>query len=598
MVLRIANALNGGEVHEVKLWSNGFQAKDLIGKGRFGVVYRCTIPKEYIDAAGVRQLAVKKLVVSGSVTMRDVAKNLSREVHILSQFRHPNIIKLAGYCSKPEEICLLFELGVNGDLKEALKNDVKARFLTLDFRLKIAIGVARALNYLHCHNPNQPVFHRDVKSANIVLMADYTPRLIDCGLAKYEMVANEVAMVDLSYSTTGDRVFGTPGYTCQTYQQFGVYDTKAEIFSLGIVLLELFTGIVTDPGKRIFLHNEYETKKGLKQEITMDSRCSFYGDQRHLAEAQRRYLELCGRSIVTHGLRVADMVTVVRELTELLRSTSGNSYEHAERENRKLRRAFEGEQRTRLRSRQRLEEEAKRNRRKCLVCYDPEVDVSTGLECKSNAKHFLCQTCIESMVESQVSDQNKANITCCICIPGTNYPDKDIARMVSDGVWTKLSKLKENLIRADEQRNFESWKADYIRQHGAGASVQADRLAIHFKHITEDILNIHCQNENCGAVIYDFDGCFAVECQLCGHNFCGWCLTDCVEDAHPHVMHCPLNTLHRGSYCGTIEEFNQVHTARRKKEVEKYIQLQVPNGDQQLLRENIKPILAQLGIVL
>ena len=104
-------------------------------------------------------------------------------------------------------------------------------------------GVSRAINYLHCHDSRGPAFHRDIKSANIVLDLGLSPKLIDCGLSKF--IPNQHSHGTIM-STTG-AALGTPGYMCSTYVRKSKFEAKSEIFSFGIVNLELLTGRLTMP---------------------------------------------------------------------------------------------------------------------------------------------------------------------------------------------------------------------------------------------------------------------------------------------------------------------------------------------------------------
>ena len=142
---------------------------------------------------------------------------------MLGAFRHPNIIRLIGYTAFGDkaavlagrvELCLLFELAARGGLDENLRAYGKAAELTWKVRVRIASGVAKAISYLHCHDPNGPVFHRDVKSANVALMSDMTPKLIDCGLAKYtpDGPLHDVHTV----MTASSMLMGTHGYQCRS----------------------------------------------------------------------------------------------------------------------------------------------------------------------------------------------------------------------------------------------------------------------------------------------------------------------------------------------------------------------------------------------
>ena len=111
---------------------------------------------------------------------------------MLSDFRHPNIIRLLAYSIPPSiakisrsPICLVYELAARGGLNTNLRIDARASFLIWPVRVRIALEISSALNYLHSRVQGRPAYHRDVKSANIVLTESLEATLIDCGLAKY-----------------------------------------------------------------------------------------------------------------------------------------------------------------------------------------------------------------------------------------------------------------------------------------------------------------------------------------------------------------------------------------------------------------------------
>ena len=108
------------------------------------------------------------------------------------------------------------------------------------YRLKIAIGVAKGLYCMHNNIPGRPAYHRDMKAANIAIMADYTAKIIDCGSSKY---VPETLLQGLSMHTSASSRHGTVGYMCPWYYKRNMpYDSRCEIFSFGIVFLELITG--------------------------------------------------------------------------------------------------------------------------------------------------------------------------------------------------------------------------------------------------------------------------------------------------------------------------------------------------------------------
>ncbi|EKX45796.1 hypothetical protein GUITHDRAFT_40202, partial [Guillardia theta CCMP2712] len=226
--------------------TDGFSEDRVLGEGAFGKVY-----KGVVDSL----LTVRPFrgIVAVKMLNRDVLadhgdKHMKKEISVLSRFRHPHIIRLIGYSvdhaedagerGRPAHVCLVYELGARGSLAQNLKDDNLSKELTWKLRIQISCGLAKAINYLHSHDA-KPVFHRDVKSDNVVLTSSLSPKLIDCGLAKFVGVDRS----SLTVTSTCNLPVGTPGYMCPRYSRGGIdFDAKCEVFSLGIVLLEMLTG--------------------------------------------------------------------------------------------------------------------------------------------------------------------------------------------------------------------------------------------------------------------------------------------------------------------------------------------------------------------
>jgi serine/threonine protein kinase len=158
---------------------------------------------------------------------------------VLINFHHPNIATLLAY-SFPTNLrgnyYLLYECAERGSLDKFWKDDTSREQLSWKRRNIIAYEVLTALQFLHKGNDTfQGCFHRDLKSANIVLTKNLTAQLIDCGLAKF--------VTDKNTRTSSTGVKGTPGYICPEYQSHGFgYTAQCDIFSFGVILTELFTG--------------------------------------------------------------------------------------------------------------------------------------------------------------------------------------------------------------------------------------------------------------------------------------------------------------------------------------------------------------------
>ncbi|XP_051225115.1 proline-rich receptor-like protein kinase PERK15 [Lolium perenne] len=198
----------------------GFSAENVIGEGGFG--------KVYMGALGDgRRVAVKQLKVGGG----QGEKEFRAEVDIISRIHHRHLVTLVGYCVTENHRLLVYEFVSNHTLEHHLHGK---GLPAMDWskRMKIAIGSARGLTYLHedCH---PRIIHRDIKSANILLDDAFEAKVADFGLAK---LTND-AMTHVS-----TRVMGTFGYMAPEYASSGKLTDRSDVFSFGVVLLELITG--------------------------------------------------------------------------------------------------------------------------------------------------------------------------------------------------------------------------------------------------------------------------------------------------------------------------------------------------------------------
>jgi interleukin-1 receptor-associated kinase 4 len=175
---------------------------------------------------------------------RLAGEQFETEVNVLTKFRHPNLVTLIGYSSFPSKPkCLIYEFLPNGTLEEALEIglgggaslNAKTGSVRLPWmcRLSIACDTARGLAYLHTADRSQPLVHRDVKSANVLLDLSFRAKVGDFGLARNIQQAEE---------TRTARVVGTSGYIPPEYYR-GVITTKMDAFGFGVILLELISGL-------------------------------------------------------------------------------------------------------------------------------------------------------------------------------------------------------------------------------------------------------------------------------------------------------------------------------------------------------------------
>ncbi|CAD5335656.1 unnamed protein product [Arabidopsis thaliana] len=202
--------------------------EDIVGSGGFGTVYRMVMND-------LGTFAVKKIDRSRQGSDRV----FEREVEILGSVKHINLVNLRGYCRLPSSRLLIYDYLTLGSLDDLLHERAQEDgLLNWNARLKIALGSARGLAYLH-HDCSPKIVHRDIKSSNILLNDKLEPRVSDFGLAK--LLVDEDAHV-----TTV--VAGTFGYLAPEYLQNGRATEKSDVYSFGVLLLELVTGKrPTDP---------------------------------------------------------------------------------------------------------------------------------------------------------------------------------------------------------------------------------------------------------------------------------------------------------------------------------------------------------------
>ncbi|KAI0524047.1 hypothetical protein KFK09_003411 [Dendrobium nobile] len=203
--------------------TNGFHDNSMIGSGGFGDVYKAQLKDGSI-------VAIKKLIhISGQGDREFMA-----EMETIGKIKHRNLVPLLGYCKVGEERLLVYEYMKYGSLEDVLHNRKKANIkLAWPARRKIAIGAARGLAFLH-HSCIPHIIHRDMKSSNVLLDENLEARVSDFGMARLMSAMD----THLSVSTLA----GTPGYVPPEYYQSFRCTTKGDVYSYGVVLLELLTG--------------------------------------------------------------------------------------------------------------------------------------------------------------------------------------------------------------------------------------------------------------------------------------------------------------------------------------------------------------------
>ncbi|MCO5561892.1 hypothetical protein L7F22_015517 [Adiantum nelumboides] len=206
--------------------TNNFNEENVLGQGGFGVVYK----GELDDGT---KIAVKRMLAS-MVSSKGL-EEFQAEIAVLTKVRHRHLVALLGYCIDGNERLLVYEYMPLGTLSQHLFDwkSLDLPLLTWERRLSIALDVARGIEYLH-GLAHRSFIHRDLKTSNILLGDDYRAKVSDFGLVKLAPEGGKFSVET--------RLAGTFGYLAPEYAVTGRVTTKADVFSFGVVLMELLTG--------------------------------------------------------------------------------------------------------------------------------------------------------------------------------------------------------------------------------------------------------------------------------------------------------------------------------------------------------------------
>ncbi|KAF8766115.1 hypothetical protein HU200_007611 [Digitaria exilis] len=202
----------------IKLWE-----KSKLGEGGFGPVYKGNLPDGL-------EIAVKRLAANSGQGLQE----FKNEILLIAKLQHSNLVGLLGCCIEGEEMLLVYEYMPNKSLDFFLFENTRRALLDWEMRMNIIEGVAQGLIYLHKHSRLR-IIHRDLKASNILLDTDMSPKISDFGMARIFDPKGTQANTK--------RVVGTYGYMAPEYAMAGIFSVKSDVFSYGVLLLEIVSGM-------------------------------------------------------------------------------------------------------------------------------------------------------------------------------------------------------------------------------------------------------------------------------------------------------------------------------------------------------------------
>lgn len=236
--------------------TNNFSETSKLGEGGFGSVYKGILPDG-------RQIAVKRL----SRTSGQGSEEFKNEVMFIAKLQHRNLVRLLACCLEGNEKLLVYEFMPNASLDFHLFDNEKRKELNWKLSLSIINGIAKGLLYLH-EDSRLRVIHRDLKASNVLLDHEMNPKISDFGLARAFDIGQNQANTR--------RIMGTYGYMAPEYAMEGVFSVKTDVFSFGVLVLEIISGkkntgfYLSEHGQSLLLYTWKKWCEGTCLEI-MDS---------------------------------------------------------------------------------------------------------------------------------------------------------------------------------------------------------------------------------------------------------------------------------------------------------------------------------------
>ncbi|KAJ4972144.1 hypothetical protein NE237_005243 [Protea cynaroides] len=289
------DGVKGFNFEEMALATNNFSTQ--IGQGGYGKVYKGILADGTV-------VAIKR-AQEGSL---QGDKEFLTEIELLSRLHHRNLVSLLGYCDEESEQMLVYEFMENGTVRDHISAKSE-KPLSFTMRLRVALGSAKGILYLHTE-VTPPVFHRDIKSSNILLDSKFTAKVADFGLSKLAPVPDIEGTLPGHVSTV---VKGTPGYLDPEYFLTHKLTDKSDVYSLGVVYLELLTGMQPiSHGKNIVREVNMAYQSGIIFSV-MDERMGSYP-----SECAEKFAKLALKCCQDETDARPSMAEVVREIENII----------------------------------------------------------------------------------------------------------------------------------------------------------------------------------------------------------------------------------------------------------------------------------------
>ncbi|XP_054800898.1 LOW QUALITY PROTEIN: leucine-rich repeat receptor protein kinase HPCA1-like [Prosopis cineraria] len=284
-------------LEELKKYSNNFSEDNTVGSGGYGKVYRAVLPTG--EFVAIKRAAKESM--QGAVEFKT-------EIELLSRVHHKNLVGLVGFCFDKGEQMLVYEYIPNGTLMDSLsgKSGIRMDWMR---RLKVALGAARGLAYLH-ELANPPIIHRDIKSSNILLDEHLNAKVADFGLSKL--------LVDSERGHVTTQVKGTMGYLDPEYYMTQQLTEKSDVYSFGVLMLELVTARRPIEKGKYIVREVQKVMDTSKELFNLHSIIDPSISKATTPHGLERFVEVAMRCVKEYAAERPSMAEVVKEVENIM----------------------------------------------------------------------------------------------------------------------------------------------------------------------------------------------------------------------------------------------------------------------------------------